>query len=70
MDEECGSLSAEIAQAACSVAAQYSALDPVKDRKMRAELFDIVRILKRELSACAPTSTVIVYKGGLSDKTV
>jgi hypothetical protein len=64
MDEECGSLSAEIAEADCQVAAQYGALDPVKDRKMRAELFDIVRILKRELSACAPTSTIVVFKGG------
>jgi hypothetical protein len=69
MDEDYGSLSAEIAGAACAVAAQYGALDPVKDRKMRAELYDIIKLLKREMAASAPTSTVIVFKGGKEDAT-
>jgi hypothetical protein len=69
MDEDAyaGSLSAEIAEAACSVAAQYGSLDPVKDRQMRAELLAIVKTLKRELSASAPTSTLICFPGGKED---
>jgi hypothetical protein len=61
------SLSAEIAEAACSVAAQYGSLDPVKDRKMRDELLGIVKTLKRELGAAQPTATLVCFQGGRED---
>jgi hypothetical protein len=61
------SLSAEIAEAAASVAAQYGELHPVNDKAMRAELLDIVKTLKRELAATVPTSTLVCFAGGKED---
>jgi hypothetical protein len=63
MDEEFCSPTTEIAEAIASVAQQYGALDPAKDRAMRKELLGIVRILKRQLDGDTPTATLVVFDG-------